>query len=783
VNPELAQAYITNLTGDPNTVMDWRVINDRVKGEDGKNLRGTLTEMLPYLQKYNQAGWGVFVCVNAMNDNFSKTLENVSYIRTHVADLDDTFTSNDAYKRAINSSLPPHMVVQTTPNKYHLYWLTEPYTGNDYYANQQRKIVQLYNSDKQVVDATRVLRVPGFYHCKGEPHLVQVWGVHDNPRYHHSQIEQHLSAVNVIERFSTRKPLGDPKLAAPSLEWLTFALNLMDPNELTRDEWMPLTAAFKQAGWSLATEDTLLNIWEQWCARYSISGGNDLHENRKLWRSLRDSEVGWGRFERVSSVKAYYLNDPTKPPVVDQHGRVVRADTLLTPLPPQTPTPEENSSISEVDNLPDILDAYGKQQWFKDCYFIARMGQIFSPSGRFMNSTQFNGLYGGKEFLLKSAGGKVTDEAWKAALRATDWTIPKLDHVRFLPSQGPYAVIIDELGRKGLNTYIPARIKAEQGDVSLWIDFLSRILPTQDDMNILNAYLAHVIKYPGQKIPWAVLIQSERGVGKQLIGKVMKYCVGESYTYEPEAEQLISGASRFNAWMRNKLFIFVDEIRVGDRRDLLEGLKKIITDGRIAVESKGVDQEMEDNVANWLFFSNHKDAIPINENERRYCVFYSQLQSARAIEEGGLTKEYFDRMYDWLENKGGYSAIAHWYMNYPVESGSLPHRAPKTSSYAEVISIGRSPLEILIDSKIEIGERGFRGGFISWPMLLKAVEQSNMRYKPVEYNIRGVLEGRGYHQLGYTSGPVGGEDIMRPSLIYGITKDLNVNDYERMQTL
>lgn len=757
MNQSLAQAFITVLTGSADTVIDFRVINDRDKGCQGRNITGTLEQCWQELTAYNQQGWGVFMCVNAIKAGGRKILENVDHIRTHVADLDDVLNSQDGYNRAVASALPPHIAVQSSPGKFHLYWLTEPYAGNDFYRAQQEKLIQLYNSDPQVKDATRVLRVPGFYHCKGEPHLVTCWQIHNHPRYTWQQIQAHLEAVNVIQRISTRKPLGDPKLAAPSLDWLHRALDSIDPNSMGRDEWMPITAAFKQAGWSLADEQTLRDIWERWCAQYE---DNDLKVNEKLWNSIRDSEVGWGRFERVTSVKAHMMFE--------------NADPNYRPAPvpePQQPDPR--------DRLPDILEFGDKAVWFKDCYYIGNMGRIFSPTGRFMDSTKFNGLYGGRRFSLGQSSGAPTDEAWRAALRSTDWTIPKVDHVRFVPSMPTYAIIKDEMDREGLNTYIPAKIDAVQGDVQLWFDLLHKILPTHEDVQMFDAYLAHNIKFPGHKIPWSVLLQSAEGVGKQAIAGVVKYCIGNNYTYEPDAEKFVNG-SNFNGWMRNKLMIIVDEIRVGDRRDLLEKMKKIITDSRIAVESKGVDQEMEDNPANWLFFSNFKDAIPVGENNRRYCIFFSKLQSARAIAQAGMGKEYFERLFNWLNN-GGYQAVAWYYRNHSIQQGSLPHRAPKTSSYEEVLRIGRSPLEVLLDSKIEAGERGFRGGYVSWPMLLKAVEQSSMRHKPSEYIVRGMLEGRGYVELGSTAAPVGGEDLTRGSLLFGLDANLRVEDYERSQ--
>lgn len=757
----LTKAFITSLTGSVDTPCNWRVINDKDKGEQAVNLYGSLNQLETALTTYNECGYGIFITVNAIKPNCQCTLDNVDYIRAHVADLDDVLTNQDSFQRAVSSPLPPHFVVQTSQGKYHLYWLVEPYKGNDFYTQQQRKIVQLYNSDSHVTDATRVLRVPGFMHNKSTPQLVTCWGIHNSPRYTFQQIADSLAHVNIVSHVGNRKELGNAELAAPSLDWLTFALNLTNPNDLPRDAWLGFTAAYKQSGWSLTTEDELLKSWLVWCAKYTQ---NDVRENMKLWNSIKDSEVGWSRFRRLTNVDAYYMNNPEYPP-----SKTIKASVT--------------STISETDEDltgVDILDAEGKKIWFKNCFFVECEGKIFSPTGRYMNQTQFNGRYGGKEFTVRASGGKLTDEAWKAALRSTDWTIPKVDHCRFLPTESPFSIIVDDMGRKGLNTYIPAKIKAVEGDVSRWKNFLSKIFETADDVQIFERYVAHCIKFPGHKIPWSVLLQSTKGIGKQMIGDVIKYCIGESYTYQPDAEELVSGVSQFNGWMRNKLMILVDEVRVGDRNDLMNGLKTIITDRRIAIESKGVDQEMEDNVANWIFFSNFKDAFPIDENERRYCIFYSKLQSALQLEEAGLNKNFFDMMYHWLEMENGYAALAWYYLNYPINKGDLPHRAPHTSSYEEVIRIGRSPLRVILDDKIEAKERGFRGGYVSFTMFQKAVADSSMRSKPLEHTLKAIIESKGYYELGKTATPVPGEDLTHPSLIYGL-KGLSLSDYEKFQ--
>ena len=746
----LATAYITSLTGSPDTSCFWLLIDEHNKKNPPVVINDSLDNCHQALKFYNDSGYGVFIAINAIRSGCPRTLENVEHIWTQVVDIDDPLQMQDSYNRAVQSACPPHFAVQTSPGHIHLYWLVEPYTGNDFFKLQQQKLNQLYNGDTNVTDATRVMRVPGFNHCKGTPQLVTCWGIHNGPRYTTQQMQDYLSAVNIVEHSSgLRKELGNEMLQAPNLELLLKALYEINPNDLTRDEWLSISASFKQAGWSLMADNDLYNEWLKWCSNYATDNPD---ENKILWNSLKETQVGWKNLLKKA--------ENTQP--IAYFGERTEEDE------------------KEIEVLGDVLDERGKKVWFKNCYFVESEGRIFTSSGRFMNQIQFNGRYGGKEFTIKSAGQKLTDNPWKAALSGVDWSIPKVDHCRFLPQEPTFSIIMDDLGRKGLNTYIPAKIKSVQGNVSKWKDYLSRVFNTSEDVKIFEDYVAHCIKYPGYKIPWSILLQSTKGVGKQMIGDVLKHSIGELYTYQPDAEELVSGVSQFNGWMRNKLMILVDEVRVGDRNELMNGLKTIITDRRIAVESKGVDQQMEDNVANWIFFSNFKDAFPIDENERRYCIFYSKLQSALQLEEAGMDKAYFDSMYDWLECEQGFEKIAWYYLHYPVEKGSLPHRAPHTSSYEEVLRIGRSPLRVILDDKIETEERGFRGGYVSFVMFQKAVADSSMRTKPAEHTLKAILEGRGYHELGRTIKPIPGEDLTHPSLIFGL-KGKSIDGYEDAQ--
>lgn len=718
----IAQSYVTTITGEPGAVMDWRALHDSDKSDPGHAQRGTLAQCWEWLCHMNAGGYGIFATVAEM-DGRGRQLENVFALRAHYVDLDGDTASADL-DRACASVPPPTFMVESSPGKFHVYWVVTPYAGNDRFSDLQRRLRQTYNGDPKVIDAARVMRVPGFYNMKpgrgqqmvrcnalaGYGQVLTVEAL--EAAYGYVQIDQGGTGE--------RHELGDPELAAPSFDWLRYALSQVDPNALDRGDWIAITAAYKQAGWTLVPHDVLRHEWDMWCARYLK---NDPGENHKQWNSLRTTELGWRSLvARVPAVKAALAFGPGG----GGGGGAVN------------PEADDPSVLTD-----ELLTPAECAEYFKGCVYITKMSKIMTPKAQFLDSARFNALYGGKRFVVSNAG-RPTDEAWKAATRSTLWTVPKVDHLRFLPDQPHGAIIRDELGRDGVNVYKPAEVTMTPGDPSPFLNHIAALIPNEKDRTVLLNWMAHNVKFPGAKIPWAPVIQSVEGAGKGVIKMVMQHAIGLIYCHYPNAKELVSSGSKFNAWMRNKLFILADEIKVDDKRDLVEVLKPLISETRIEIESKGVDQELEDNYANWLFFTNYKDAVPISKNGRRYSIFYSPLQTVDDLHRAGMNDEYFDALYGWLEC-GGAAIVAHWLKNHPVERIGFPKRAPITSSWDEAIQVSRTPAERAIMEAIANGVQGFRGGWVSVQTAARHVRDEGItRGLLAPHIIGGILESLGY---------------------------------------
>ena len=756
-------AFINALTGDPdNAVVDWRAIHDTDRAVPALPRRGTLLQVWPELTNLNDAGYGVFCTIAAM-DGQGRELGNVAHIRAHYVDLDNMSATANR-DRAIASQPSPWFCVQSSANKYHVYWPVAPYRDNERFTTVQRKLRQVFDGDRNVIDAARVLRVPGTYNWKyGQPQVVtvQALGGYGQPITVES-LEAALMHVQVIDGGAgQRHDLGAAEMAAPSLAWLQRALDLTDPNDMERREWISFMAAWKQAGWSLSDPDTLYSMFCGWCERYAH---NDTGENLKQWTSIRNTEVGWPYLVRRVPTLSLSV---TPAPVAGPAG----SDLAPVAVPPMPEPPPLDCSSSVLTHLE-------QQQWFKGCVAIERTGEILVPTGRFMKPGQFNVKYGGKQFVITEAG-KMTDEPWKAATRSSLWTVPKADHTRFLPELPFGEIITDQLGRRGVNTYIPVKIKRVKGDPSPFLNHLALMLPVESDRKLLLGYLAHNIRFPGYKIQWAPMIQSTEGTGKGWLAVMLESILGEMYCYRPKAQELVKSGSTFNAWMRSRLLIVVDEIKVDERRELIEILKPMIADARIEVQAKGVDQEMEDNCANWIFFSNYKDSIPVNQNGRRYAIFYSALQTKKDLAAVGMNDAYFNQLWHWSKN-GGSQIIADYLLDYPIERGAVPGKAPDTSSTVEALALSRGPIERLIVDAIEDGLSGFRGGWVSIPAVQKLMIEKSVRSVSVG-TLETILHSMGYRSMGRSTKAYFQEDRNGRSALYHVDGSVAVEWYGHQQ--
>jgi len=444
-------------------------------------------------------------------------------------------------------------------------------------------------------------------------------------------------------------------------------------------------------------------------------------------------------------------------------------DELKAKLKPLEAIPAHVVSAPEVQVGAMFIGANLQMELFDKCVYIQELHRVFTPSGALLKAEQFNATYGGYNFQLDFDGAKSTRKAWEAFTESQLVRYPKAEAMAFRPLCEPGA-LIEEDGRVLVNAYIPVATKRTKGDASPFTNHLEKVLPVKKDRDILLAYMAACIQHKGVKFQWAPLIQGVEGNGKTLFTRCVAFAIGDKYTHMPPSNEI---AEKFNEWLFNKIFIGVEDIYVPDhKKEIIEVLKPMITNDRLAKRAMQQSQVMGDNYANFILNSNHKDAIRKTRNDRRFAVFFSAQQEDTDLKRDGMDGNYFPKIYTWLK-ADGYAIVADYLASYEIPEelnpATLCHRAPETSSTHEAVSESMGGIEQEIQEAIEEGRIGFANGWVSSVAVERLLQGMHATRAIPRNKRREVLKTLGYewhpalHQ-GRTNNPVPIDDNKKPRL-------------------
>jgi hypothetical protein len=381
---------------------------------------------------------------------------------------------------------------------------------------------------------------------------------------------------------------------------------------------------------------------------------------------------------------------------------------------------------------------------FQGCVYIMHSDRVLMPDGVELNLSRFDVMRGGHLFAMDDVNDKNTKSAWEAFLKNSAYSPPTAHNTCFRPEVEPFAIVEDGTWRL-VNTYQPIDTPRTKGDAGPFLRHMETLFPDDRDRSILMSYMASLVQNPGVKFQWWPVIQGAKGNGKTLLLNILTYCVGEQYSHLPNTSKMTRNGISFNGWLKGKLFLGMDEVYSAQRRDFLEEFKPYVTNRRLPIESKGVDEYTGDNRANGMMLTNHKDGVPVDKDERRYAVFFTKQQTAEDCFRDGLTPEHFQKFWAWLDADG--FAIVNDYLRSYVpapefDPAQRASRAPRTSSTDHAIEASRGRAEAEIMDAVEEGRMGFKGGYISSRMVSKLMEEKRI---PLPRNkFKSTLDGLDY---------------------------------------
>jgi putative DNA primase/helicase len=167
----------------------FRIFSDRkdtnFKGKKYTIKLSNVGKILSKLKEHNINYRGIFFVVNhgGHEDKDIKRI-NAQFVES------DSLPIEEQMKRIKAFPLEPSIIVQTRKS-LHVYYLIKNGSISDF-RRIQIKLAIFFNGDRNCINESRVLRLPGFYHCKKEPIMVKCIKFNPEIKYTQEEIEKYL---------------------------------------------------------------------------------------------------------------------------------------------------------------------------------------------------------------------------------------------------------------------------------------------------------------------------------------------------------------------------------------------------------------------------------------------------------------------------------------------------------------------------------------------------------------------------------------------------------------
>lgn len=183
-----------DLKGSENScgMINIRVFSDKKgTGFKGKNLSFNMKDFpskSKILMAHNEANRGIFFVVNSGGNSDRK----INKINAQFFEC-DTLSLEEQMENISKFPLEPSIIVQTKKS-LHVYFLIK--NGKvEKFRDIQKKLAKHFKGDGSCINESRVMRVPGFYHCKEEPVRVKCIKFNPNLFYTQEDLERELSYI------------------------------------------------------------------------------------------------------------------------------------------------------------------------------------------------------------------------------------------------------------------------------------------------------------------------------------------------------------------------------------------------------------------------------------------------------------------------------------------------------------------------------------------------------------------------------------------------------------
>lgn len=246
--------------------------------------------------------------------------------------------------------------------------------------------------------------------------------------------------------------------------------------------------------------------------------------------------------------------------------------------------------------------------------------------------------------------------------------------------------------------------------VQPWVDHVMWL--SGDEGPRFMQWLAHIVQRPAELPHTCYLhVTPTTGIGRNWVAGVLCRVLRGYVASGVDLGKILDGA--FNGRLSQKLLAVVDEVReggdLGRKHARGEKLKATITEEIRHIDPKFGVQTVEYNCCRWLMFSQHLDALPFENNDRRVVVVENPTKRK--------APEYYARLYELWHDREFIGSVWQYLMTLGLEDYSPSLPAALTQSKQNALYAMSSELDFAVSDLV----KEWPGNFITFSQLQRIV--------------------------------------------------------------
>lgn len=326
------------------------------------------------------------------------------------------------------------------------------------------------------------------------------------------------------------------------------------------------------------------------------------------------------------------------------------------------------------------------EQMLETCVYIAEgknMAFVTESRSLFLKIDEFRALTRSSksEIEVIRNGNPVKKMALNADLWLSDVRREVAMTATFNPGEGN--ITENPKGLRAVNTWRPISRWPAKADVTPFLEQIEYLFPDPNDREAFLDWLAHIEQFPGELPHYGWLhIAENTGTGRNWMAGALARVFRGYVAPNIDLSALLD--SQYNGVLAGCVLGIVDEVQEGASEGYYrhaERLKSMVNAEMREVNQKYGLKYLEHNAMRWLVLSNHKNALPLTDDDRRFRVVMHQEQPR--------SPEVYERLYALLKDPEFINAIGVYLRERDISGFKPGERPPLNASKLAAIAASK----------------------------------------------------------------------------------------------